>query len=137
VEDDMLGITEEPINPELVIDEVKRDTYGAVVSFVGLVRGYQEGKRILYLEYDAYKEMAEGKIKQIAAEIHNRWGLSDVAICHRIGRLEVGETIVVIAVGAPHRKEAFKACQYAIDHLKEVVPIWKKEVWDGGETWVR
>jgi len=133
----MLEITEEPIDPELVTNEVRRDTYGAVVSFVGMVRGYRGGERILYLEHDAYKDMAERKLRQIADEIHTRWNLEDVAICHRIGRLEVGETIVVIAVGAPHRWEAFEACQYAIDRLKEIVPIWKKEVWDGGEAWVK
>lgn len=133
----MLEITEEPIDPDLVINEVRRDAYGAVASFVGMVRGYREGKRILYLEHDAYKDMAERKLRQIADEIHTRWNLEDVAICHRIGRLEVGETIVVIAVGAPHRRQAFEACQYAIDRLKEIVPIWKKEVWDGGEAWVK
>ncbi|OGO04040.1 MAG: molybdenum cofactor biosynthesis protein MoaE [Chloroflexi bacterium RBG_13_54_9] len=133
----MLQITDEPISPELVIGEVKREAYGAVVSFVGIVRGYQEGKRILYLEYDAYKEMAERKLKQVADEVRRRWEITQVAIIHRIGRLEVGETIVVIAVGAPHRKEAFEACRYAIDRLKEIVPIWKKEVWEGGEAWVQ
>ena len=133
----MLEITEEPIRPELVIEEVNRDAFGAVVSFVGVVRGYQEGRRILYLEYDAYKEMAERKIKQIADEIGSRWEPVDVAILHRIGRLAVGEIIVVIAVGAPHRKEAFAACQYAIDRLKEIVPIWKKEVGEEGEAWVQ
>lgn len=132
----MLKITDVPISPELVIGEVKKDAYGAVVSFVGVVRGYQEGKRILYLEYDAYEEMAVGKLEQIANEVQSRWEV-DLAICHRIGRLGVGETIVVIAVGAPHRKEAFEACQYTIDRLKEIVPIWKKEVWEGGEGWVQ
>ena len=133
----MLKITDESISPELVIDEVKRDTDGAVVSFIGIVRGYQEGKRILHLEYDAYAEMAERKLKQIADEVQRQWEQAEVSIIHRIGRLQVGETIVVIAIGAPHRKEAFEACQYAIDRLKQVAPIWKKEVWEGGEAWVK
>ncbi len=133
----MLKITDEPISPDLVIDEVRRHAYGAVVSFVGIVRGHQEGRRILYLEYDAYADMAERKLKQVADEVRSRWGTAEAAIVHRTGRLEVGETIVVIAVGAPHRKEAFEACQYAIDRLKEIVPIWKKEVWEGGEAWVQ
>lgn len=132
----MLEITDQPIDPERVIDSVKRDIHGAVVSFVGVVRGYSQGRRVLHLEYEAYPEMAEGILRQIADEIRARWQLEDVAICHRVGRLSVGEAALVIAVGAPHRREAFQACQYAIDRLKQIVPIWKKEVWEEGEGWV-
>lgn len=107
-----------------------------MVSFVGLVREQSKGKSVRYLEYDAYKEMAEKKLREIAGEIQSKWGLSDVAMCHRVGRLEVGETVLVIAIAAPHRKEAFEACQYAVDRLKQIVPIWKKEVYEDGEVWV-
>lgn len=91
---------------------------------------------MLYLEYETYQQMAEAKLREIAGEIRQRWQLEDVAMVHRVGRLEVGDVAVVIAVGAPHRKEAFAACQYAIDRIKAVVPIWKKEVFEDGEVWV-
>lgn len=132
----MVELTQNPILPELVASKVKAEAYGALVTFVGTARGYSEGKRVLYLEYDAYKEMAEKKLREIADEIRTRWQPANVAICHRTGKVEVGETCVVIAVAAPHRKEAFEACQYAIDRLKQVVPIWKKEVREDGEVWI-
>lgn len=132
----MFKVTEEQILVEPLVDQVKRGEDGAVVTFVGLVRNNSNGKKVLYLEYDAYKEMAEKKLREIGNEIQAKWGLADVAICHRVGRMEVGETCVVIAVGAPHRKQAFEACHYAIDRLKQIVPIWKKEVYEDGEVWV-
>ncbi|HID87231.1 MAG TPA: molybdenum cofactor biosynthesis protein MoaE [Anaerolineae bacterium] len=109
---------------------------GAIATFLGTVRDHSRGRRVLYLEYDAYPEMAERTLRQIGEEIRERWGLDRVAIVHRIGRLEIGEASVAIAVAAPHRAEAFEACRYAVDRLKEIVPIWKKEVWEGGEYWV-
>lgn len=124
----MFKVTEEPILPELVVNEVKREAYGAVVSFVGLVRRHSKGKRVLYLEFDAHKEKAEKELRELADEIQARWGLVDVALCHRVGRLKVGETCLVIAVAAPHRREAFEACQYAVDCLKQIFP--EKEVWE-------
>jgi molybdopterin synthase catalytic subunit len=133
----MIEITEKPLVPEQVINRVHRkETHGAVVSFIGIVRGYSAGKKVLFLEYEAYKEMAEKKLREIAEEIKSRWQLEDLAISHRIGHLEVGEPVLVVVVAAPHRQEAFAACQYAIDRLKQIVPIWKKEVWEGGESWV-
>ena len=91
-----------------------------------------------YLELEAYPPMAEKKMKEIADEIYSKWGLEKVAMLHRVGHLEIGELIVAIAVASPHRNKAFEACQYAIDRLKEVVPIWKREVWeDGTEEWVK
>jgi molybdopterin synthase catalytic subunit len=129
VEEAVVEISDNPIHPERVIREVEREANGAVVTFVGTVRSPSQGKEVLYLEYEAFKEMGERKLRQIAQEISARWQLADVAICHRVGRLGVGETSLVIAVAAPHRQQAFEACQYAIDRLKQIVPIWKKEIY--------
>lgn len=129
-------ITDETLTVEELVREVRDDSAGAVVTFVGVVRDNFKGKRVLYLEYEAYKEMAEKKLAEIGDEVRARWGLDRIAIRHRIGHLEVGETAVVIAIASPHRREGFEACQYAIDRLKQIVPIWKKEVWEDGEIWV-
>ena len=132
----MFKITKEPLVAESIIAEVNKSGNGGICAFVGTVRDNAEGKSVLHLEYDAYPEMAEKKLAEIAAEIKDKWGLGDVSIVHRIGKMEIGEAAVVIAVGAPHRKEAFQACQYAIDRIKEFVPIWKKEYFTDGEVWV-
>lgn len=133
----MIEITENPIVPEAIINSInKKETYGAVVTFIGIVRGYSENKKVISLEYEAYQPLAEKKLQEIALEIENRWQLKDLAICHRTGRLQVGEPALVIAIAAPHRKEAFEACEYAVDRLKEIVPVWKKEVWEDGEKWI-
>ncbi|MBI2909687.1 MAG: molybdenum cofactor biosynthesis protein MoaE [Chloroflexi bacterium] len=129
-------ITKEPISPEAVAARVRRDDNGAVVVFLGTVRLHSNERVVRYLQYDAYEEMAEKKLRQIAHEIEEKWGLKDVTFCHRVGRMKVGEIAVVIAVGSPHRKEAFAACQYAIDRLKVIVPIWKKEVYEDGACWI-
>lgn len=129
-------ITREPISPEAVADRVRGEAHGAVVVFIGTVRRQSNDRTVLYLEYDAYEAMAESKLLQIADEIAERWGLKDVAFCHRVGRMEVGEIAVVITVASPHRKEAFAACQYAIDRLKQIVPIWKKEAYEDGAYWI-
>ncbi|MFC1993844.1 MoaD family protein [Chloroflexota bacterium] len=133
---DLFQITDKPILPEDVISKIQGNEYGGVVVFIGKVRSYSHGKQVLHLEYDAYPEMAEKKMRDIATEIKDKWALKEVAFCHRTGKLEVGEAAVVIAVAAPHRREAFAACQYAIDRLKKTVPVWKKEVWADGEIWV-
>ncbi len=132
----MIKITHEPIDVERVIKQVRKNTHGAVVTFVGMVRDNSEGKQVLYLEYDAYPEMAKKKLSEIAGEIQARWGSGDIAIVHRVGRLEVGETAIVIAIGSAHRLEAFQSCQYAIDRIKEIVPIWKKEFYADGSAWI-
>lgn len=132
----MFQITEAPISPEAIVDKVRGEGYGALVTFVGTIRGHSQGKRVLYMEYEAYKEMAEKKLRQIGEEIRARWGLKDVALCHRVGRVGVGETALVVVVAAPHRKEAFEACQYAIDRVKRIVPLWKKEVREDAAVWV-
>lgn len=132
-------ITRDPIDDTLVRALVRQATDagdGGVVTFAGVVRDNARGKRVRYLEYDAYPEMAERQMAEIAAEVARRWGTSHVAMVHRIGRLEIGECSVVIVVACPHRAEAFEACRYAIDTLKATVPIWKKEVAEDGEEWV-
>lgn len=129
-------VMDSPITADMVIEAVENPGAGGIATFLGVVRDNSQGKRVLYLEYDAYPEMAERVMRQIGAEIKERWGLDRVAILHRVGRLEIGEASVAIAVAAPHRAEAFEACRFAIDRLKEIVPIWKKEAWEGGEHWV-
>ena len=110
---------------------------GGLVLFSGVVREETGGRRVKYLEYEAHAPMALAKMREIAAAAHARWpGLRGVALLHRIGRLEIGESSVMIAVSSPHRGEAFDACRFAIDTLKETVPVWKKEYFEDGEVWV-
>ena len=130
------AIVERPIGLDEAARLVRRDSSGAVAAFAGVVRATTRGRRVLHLEYEAYAPMAERTMAQIGEEIGAKWPVDAVAILHRVGRLEVGETSVAIAVAAPHRREALEACAYAIDRLKEIVPIWKKEVFEGGEVWV-
>ena len=108
---------------------------GAIVTFDGFVRNESHGRETSYLEYEAYESMALGKMKEIAAQIHEKFAIHRVAIVHRLGRLEIGETSVFIAVSAPHRGAAFDACRFAIDTLKKTVPIWKKEYFTDGAVW--
>jgi molybdopterin synthase catalytic subunit len=135
----VVKITRDPLDDAFVRALVREATHasdGGVVTFEGVVRDHARGKRIRYLEYDAYPEMAEPMLATIAAEVEQRWQSDHVAIVHRIGRLEIGECSVVVVVACPHRAEAFDACRYAIDTLKATVPIWKKEVAEDGEEWV-
>jgi len=132
----------EIVEGELPIAEVVRaveaaqgGAMGAVVTFVGTVRNHSVGHSIEYLEYSAYKPMAESEMRRIAGEVQERWAIP-CAMAHRVGRLRVGEASIVVAVAAPHRKEAFIACHYAVDRVKESVPIWKKEVATDGFWWV-
>jgi MoaE-MoaD fusion protein len=129
-------ITEQPLSLEAVVDEVSDESAGAIASFVGTVRRESRGRTVLHLEYEAYAEMAEEVMAQIAASLGQRYDLFGVAIHHRVGRVELGEASVVIAVSAPHRQDALAACKDAIDLLKETVPLWKKEVYEGGEEWL-
>jgi molybdopterin converting factor subunit 1 len=129
-------VTKEPLDPQRLVSLVRRDESGALALFYGVVRNNSQGRRVLYLEYDAYPSMAVKKMRQVAEEARSRWEITDMAIDHRIGRLEVGETSLLVAVSAPHRREAFEACHYAVDRIKDIVPVWKKEVWEGGESWV-
>ena len=132
----MIEITYDPLDPEPITAAVKRETNGAVVTFLGTTRRYTADREVLHLEYEAYRPMADKVLAQIAQEIHQRWSVEDVAIAHRLGRLEIGETSLVVAVASPHRREAFAACQYSVDRIKQTVPIWKKEFFEDGEVWV-
>ena len=135
----VIKITRDPLDDVAVRELVSAATHasdGGVVTFEGVVRDHARGKRIRYLEYDAYPEMAEEKMTAIAAEVADRWQTDHVAIVPRVGRLEIGECCVVVVVACPPRAEAFDACRYAIDTLKTTVPIWKKEVAEDGEEWV-
>ena len=129
-------ITDQPINADSVSDLVRSAECGAITTFLGTSRRMSRGREVAYLDYDAYPEMAIRKMQQIGDEIRERWGIERVAIRHRIGRVELGEASVAIAVATEHRAEGFEACKYAIDRLKEIVPIWKKEVWVGGGEWI-
>lgn len=129
-------VTDEEIRVQELIDEVRSEEAGAIVLFLGTPRRRSRGREVEYLEYEAYPEMAEAKLREVGREIKERWGLDRVAIVQRMGRVDLGEASVAIAVAAPHRREAFEAARYAIDRLKEIVPIWKKEVWEGGEEWI-
>ena len=116
--------------------EVADPAAGAIVSFTGTTRRDNAGRVVLRLEYEAYEPMALSEMRKLAVEAGVRWKITRIAIAHRIGVVEIGETSVAIAVSAPHRAEAFEACRFAIDRLKEIVPIWKKEHFDGGEVWI-
>lgn len=133
----MFKITTEPIGVQAVNDLVKRPSDGAVVTFDGIVRDNFDGRSVRSLEYEAYAEMAEKKMAEIGAEVRNKFDVGEIAMIHRLGALEIGESSIVIAVAAPHRHAAFEACAYAMDRVKEEVPIWKKEFFEDGDAhWV-
>jgi len=129
-------LSEEPLSLERVVDEVRDEQAGAIATFTGTTRIQSRGRTVTHLDYEAYEGMAEQVMAEIAAGLEARYELSAVAIHHRVGRVGIGETSVVIAVSAPHRHEALAACKDAIDALKERVPLWKKEVYEGGEEWI-
>ncbi|MCG9129583.1 molybdenum cofactor biosynthesis protein MoaE [Candidatus Poribacteria bacterium] len=134
----MFKITSEVITGEEVRDAVETPDAGAVVLFFGTVRNNTGGRATKYLEYEAYPPMAEKKMSEISEEIAEKWGIDRVAMIHRVGKLEIGEVSVAVAVASPHRKDGFKACEYAMNRLKQIVPIWKREVWADGEAeWVK
>jgi MoaE-MoaD fusion protein len=135
VAEDIFQLVREPIRPHEIIESLKAPEDGAMVVFDGFVRNNFKGGKTLYLEYEAYEPMAYAKMREIGAEIRAKFSVRRVAIVHRLGRLEIGETSVWIAVSAAHRGAAFDACRYAIDTLKRAVPIWKKEYFAGGAVW--
>ncbi|MCC6179960.1 MAG: molybdenum cofactor biosynthesis protein MoaE [Chloroflexi bacterium] len=132
----MFKIVDHPIDAADLANLVRSDADGAVAVFLGVARKYSRDREVVHLEYEAYPEMAEKKMAEIGDEVRVKFGVERVAILHRTGVLKIGEASVGIAVATPHRGEAFMACQYAIDRLKEIVPIWKKEVWSTGEQWI-
>jgi molybdopterin synthase catalytic subunit/molybdopterin converting factor small subunit len=129
-------VTEDPLSLEATAAEVADERAGGIATFTGTVRRQSRGREVTHLEYEAYAEMAEDVMAKLAADLESRYDLCAVAIHHRVGRVEIGEASVVIAVSAPHRQDALAACKDAIDTIKETVPLWKKEVYEGGEEWI-
>lgn len=129
-------ISKENIDIQSVINKVVQRDAGAITTFIGTVREMTKGKKTLYLIYEAYESMAVKKLEQIGSEIIERWPGTQVAITHRVGKLDITDVAVVIAVSTPHRADAYEANRYAIERIKEIVPIWKKEHWEDGEKWI-
>ena len=133
----MIRLTSEPIDHAALTEMVRRPACGALVTFLGTVRDLTDGRQTVALDYEAHASMAEKKLAEIEQQTRERWPVGEMAMVHRLGYLEVGEVSVAVAVSCPHRAEAFEACRFAIERLKEFVPIWKKENWaDGSTEWV-
>jgi molybdopterin synthase catalytic subunit len=132
----MIKISEKQIDVQKVIDTASSLNAGAVSVFIGTVRNNAHGKKVVWLEYEAYETMAVGEIRKIMDDASQRWPLLGWAVSHRVGTLKPGEVAVVVAVSTPHRKDSFAACEFVIDTLKEKVPIWKKEVFEDGQEWI-
>lgn len=130
-----VGLTYDPLNPQEIANLVRRSTNGAIVTMEGTTRDITAGKRVLYLDYEADEEMARKVLAQVLEEAANRFDVADLAVRHRVGHLEIGDTSMVVAVGGRHRTEAFFAAQYAVDRIKQIVPIWKKEAFEDGSVW--
>ncbi len=130
-------VTAEALDANELLTAVRQDESGAVVLFHGVARNNSEGRRVIALEYEAHASLAEKKLREVAREVRERWPITAIAALHRTGRLAIGETSLLVAVSSPHRKEAFEASQYAVDRIKQIVPVWKKEIWeDGTGEWV-
>lgn len=129
-------LSETPLSLDAAVAEVARDEAGAIATFTGTTRVHSRGRTVQHLEYEAYPGMAEKVMAEIADEVRTRYEITEIAIHHRTGRVDIGEPSVMIAVSAPHREAALAACKDAIDTLKERVPLWKKEVYEGGEEWI-
>ena len=134
----LLAIGREPLQLERLVAAVAREggADGAIASFLGVVRNHNAGRRVRYLEYEAYEPLAVKVFERIEAETRDRWPGVRLALQHRIGRLEIGEASVAIAAASPHRAEAFAACRYAIERVKQIAPIWKHEFFEGGDVWI-
>lgn len=133
----MIRLTHDPIDYQALTEQVRRNDCGAVVTFLGTVRELTEGRQTVALDYEAYPDMAERKMAEVEEETRRQWPVGDMMMVHRLGHLELGDVSVAVAVSCPHRAQAFEACRHAIDRLKEIVPIWKKENWaDGTTEWV-
>ena len=128
-------ITHNELNIEKLSTDVIADRNGAVVVFNGITRDHTDGRKVLFLEYEAYLPMAKAKLNDVAEEMCDKWDVS-VVIAHRIGRVNIGESSLIVSVGSPHRASAYQASQYSVDRIKQIVPIWKKEYFEGGEVWI-
>ncbi len=132
----MFRVTEKSLDLHELIVFVSSPMAGAIATFLGTARNHNSGRRVISLEYEAYPEMAERELARVGEEARRRWDIERIAIVHRIGPVQISEVSVAIAVSAAHRHEAFEACRFAIEELKKTVPIWKKEVFEGGELWI-
>lgn len=132
----MIILTDEPLDPAAVTDAVRRDGNGAVVTFLGTTRDNFDGKTVTRLEYEAYDAMAVKKLHEVRDTLRADYGIADIAIAHRTGRVDVGHISLIVAVASPHRREAFEACHEAVNRIKTIVPIWKKEWFADGSRWV-
>ena len=132
----MIEITKKPISPELVVNKIKTDSSGCVVTYIGLIREHSRGKQVLSVEYEDTEGNAENKLREIASEIRRKWQINNLAICHRIGKLKVGDINLVVAIASAHRQEGFAACQYAIDQFKQKLPTRKRETYEDGSVWI-
>jgi len=132
----VIELLHDRLDVDRCVEVVRQAGSGGIVTFIGAVRDESDGNRVQRLEYEAYEPMAREKLEQLVCEARSRWPINAVAIQHRLGTLDIGDDAVVIAVSCPHRAEAFDACRYMIDRLKEIVPIWKKEFGEAGEVWV-
>ena len=129
-------LTRDVLDPEALTAGVQKAENGGVVTFLGVTRNHNDGRSVLYLEYEAYEEMALQELRKIVDEAQRQWPDIAIAVAHRLGRVDIGEVSLVVAVSSPHRAEAFVACAYAVDHIKQTVPIWKREVFTGGQVWI-
>jgi molybdopterin synthase catalytic subunit len=132
----LFEVTDNQLDPDRLFQHVRKDEAGAVVLFYGVVRNTNLGRKVEYLEYEAYPEMATKVMEGLVTDMQAKWEVTDVAIQHRTGRLEIGETSLIVAVSSPHRREAFEAGHWLVDRFKDKVPVWKKEVFEGGEEWI-
>lgn len=135
-DDTLFSISSRPLDPAELIKKVEHRNCGAITTFIGTVREMTHGKKTLRLEYQAYEKMAVKKLEEIGSEIEEKWPGAITAITHRTGMLDISDIAVVIAVSSPHRKAAYEANEYAIERIKEIVPIWKKEYWEDGTKWI-
>src|SRR6476659_3450360 len=131
-----VAVTSEPLDTDALVTLVDAEGDGAVVTFAGLVRNHNQGRRVQFLEYEAYEPLAVRALQRIVDEARDLWPGARVAVHHRLGRLEIGQASIVIAAASAHRADAFAACRYTIERVKQIVPIWKREYFDGGETWI-
>ena len=132
----LVAVTAEPLDADALVGLVGVQGDGAVVTFAGLVRDHNQGRRVRFLEYEAYEPLAVRALERIVEEARELWPGARVAAHHRIGRLEIGEASIVIAAASPHRGDAFAACRYTIERVKQIVPIWKREHFEGGDVWL-